>query len=167
MALGLSEVSAAELRRADAVHPVASVQSELSLWTRDPLMDTLPYCMTHGIAFIPFCPLGRGFLTGRFGSAHDLPARDGRRDLPRFQPGAIEANQEIVARIRKVAAGHQVTPGQVALAWLLTLGPSVLPIPGTGSEAHLAENAAADAVRLSAADLAWLNDIPVPAGGRY
>jgi aryl-alcohol dehydrogenase-like predicted oxidoreductase len=167
LALGLSEVSVAELRRAGKVHPVTTVQSELSLWTRGALTEVLPYCAANGILFIPFCPLGRGYLTGRFASAHDLPVNDARHDLPRFQPGAMEANQEIVARVREVAAAAQASPAQVALAWLLALGPHVLPIPGTANEAHLEENAAADSVHLSALELARLNDIPAPTGSRY
>jgi aryl-alcohol dehydrogenase-like predicted oxidoreductase len=167
LALGLSEVGVPELRRAAAVHPVASVQSELSLWTRDPLAEVLPYCAEHGVTFIPFCPLGRGFLTGRFRSAADLPAGDARRELPRFQPAAIAANHALVVRVREVAASAGATPAQVALAWTLVQGPAVVPIPGTTTLGHLEENAGAASVRLTADDLARLDTAPEPVGGRY
>jgi aryl-alcohol dehydrogenase-like predicted oxidoreductase len=166
-ALGLCEVTVGELQRAQQVHPVAGVQSELSLWTRDPLAEVLPYCAGNGIAFIPFCPLGRGFLTGRFRSAADLNAGDARRTLPRFQEEAIKVNQAIVDRIAEIGARHGATPGQVALAWLLALGPNVVPIPGTATEGHLKENVAADAVVLDPDALAALDVLPQPVGSRY
>lgn len=165
--IGLSEVTVAEIRRAQAVHPVASVQSELSLWTRDALAEVLPYCQRHGIAFLPFAPLGRGFLAGRFGSAGDVPAEDFRRGLPRFQPDALRANQVILARLREIAGRAGGSPAQVALAWVLTRGPWVVPIPGTKTPRYLAENAAAAGIELSAADLADLDALPAPAGARY
>src|SRR6516162_8762877 len=117
--IGLSEVTVAEITRAQAVHPVASVQSELSLWTRDALAGVLPYCQEQGIAFLPFAPLGRGFLTGRFASAEDLPRDDFRRGLPRFQEDALHANLAIVEQVRGVARRAGATPAQVALAWVL------------------------------------------------
>src|ERR1700690_614371 len=129
--IGLSEVSVAEIRRAQSVHPVTSVQSELSLWTRDVLAEVLPYCDQQGIALIPFSPLGRGFLAGRFASFDDLPHDDFRRKLPRFQQDALQANLAIVAGVRRVADRIGVTPAQVALAWVLAQGPQVVPIPGT------------------------------------
>jgi aryl-alcohol dehydrogenase-like predicted oxidoreductase len=166
-ALGLSEVTVAEIRRAAAVHPVAAVQSELSLWTRDPVPEVVPYCLDNGIVFIPFCPLGRGFLTGRIGSVGDVPADDARHSLPRFTDDAIAANQAIADRVRAVAAAAGATPAQVALAWLLAQGPGVVPVPGTADPRHLAENAGAVSVHLSDADLARLQSCPAPVGGRY
>jgi aryl-alcohol dehydrogenase-like predicted oxidoreductase len=165
--IGLSEVTVAEIKRAQAVHPVTSVQSELSLWTRDALAGVLPYCQEQGIAFLPFAPLGRGFLTGRFASPADLPRDDFRRGLPRFQRDALRANLAIVARVREVAARAAATPAQVALAWLLAQGRHVVPIPGTKTPRYLADNAGAAGTRLSAADLAELDALPAPQGARY
>jgi aryl-alcohol dehydrogenase-like predicted oxidoreductase len=165
--IGLSEVTVDEIRRAQAVHPVASVQSELSLWTRDPLESVLPYCSEQGIAFLPFSPLGRGFLAGRFASFDDLPEDDFRRRLPRFQRAALEANLAIVGRVREVAARVDATPAQIALAWVLAQGPRVIPIPGTKTPNYLHDNAGAAAVTLSDEDLASLNEVPTPTGTRY
>jgi aryl-alcohol dehydrogenase-like predicted oxidoreductase len=165
--IGLSEVSVAEIRRAQAVHPVTSVQSELSLWTRDALAGVLPYCQEQGIAFLPFSPLGRGFLAGRFAAFDDLPKDDFRRGLPRFQQDALRANLAIVGRIRGIADRCGATAAQVALAWVLAQGPHVVPIPGTKTPKYLAENAAAADVELSAADLAELDALPAPRGTRY
>jgi len=117
--IGLSEVTVDEIRRAQAVHPVTSVQSELSLWARDVLAEVLPSCEEQGIALLPFAPLGRGFLTGRFSSFDDLPQDDFRRGLPRFQQDALRANLAVVGRVRQVAERVGATPAQVALAWLL------------------------------------------------
>jgi aryl-alcohol dehydrogenase-like predicted oxidoreductase len=165
--LGLSEVTVAEIKRAQAVYPVTSVQSELSLWTRDALAGVLPYCQEQGIAFLPFAPLGRGFLTGRFASFDDLPGDDFRRGLPRFQRDALRANLAIAGRVREVAARAGATPAQVALAWLLAQGRYVVPIPGTKTPAYLAENAGAADLELGAADLADLDALPAPQGARY
>jgi aryl-alcohol dehydrogenase-like predicted oxidoreductase len=165
--IGLSEVTVAEIKRAQAVHPVTSVQSELSLWTRDALDGVLPYCQEQGIAFVPFSPLGRGFLTGRFASPGDLPRDDFRRGLPRFQPGALRANQAIAARVREVAATAGATAAQVALAWVLAQGRYVVPIPGTKTPRYLADNAGAADLELSAAALAELGALPAPHGARY
>jgi aryl-alcohol dehydrogenase-like predicted oxidoreductase len=165
--LGLSEVTAQEIRQAQAVHPVSSVQSELSLWTRDALAEVLPYCRQQGIAFLPFAPLGRGFLTGRFTSVGDLPRDDFRRGLPRFQQDALRANLAIVGRIREIASQAGATPAQVALAWVLTQGPYVVPIPGTKTPSYLADNAGAADLELSAAELAGLDALPAAAGTRY
>jgi aryl-alcohol dehydrogenase-like predicted oxidoreductase len=175
-ALGLSEVSVEQIERARAVHPVAAVQSELSLWTRDPLPtsgpgdpDTavLPYCEREGIAFLPFSPLGRGFLAGRFASFDDLPADDMRRSLPRFQQDALRANLAVVASVRAVAERVGASPAQVALAWVLAQGRYVIPIPGTKTPKYLADNAGAAEVSLSAADLAELDGVPAATGTRY
>jgi aryl-alcohol dehydrogenase-like predicted oxidoreductase len=165
--IGLSEVTVAEIRRAQAVHQVTSVQSELSLWTRDALAEVLPYCQEQGIAFLPFAPLGRGFLTGRFATPGDLPHDDFRRGLPRFQRDALRANLAIVDRVRQVAARAGATPAQVALAWVLAQGRHVVPIPGTKTPKYLADNAGAADVALSAADLADLDTLPAPQGTRY
>jgi aryl-alcohol dehydrogenase-like predicted oxidoreductase len=165
--IGLSEVTVAQILRAQAVHPVTSVQSELSLWTRDALAGVLPYCREQGIAFLPFAPLGRGFLTGRFASSDDLPRDDFRRGLPRFQQDALRENLVIVERIRAVAERVAATPAQVALAWVLAQGDHVVPIPGTKTPRYLVENAAAADVQLSAQDLAELDGLPAPVGGRY
>ena len=165
--IGLSEVSVAEIMRAQAVHPVTSVQSELSLWTRDVLAEVLPYCTAEDIAVIPFSPLGRGFLAGRFSSFDDLPRDDFRRRLPRFQQDALRANLVIVARVRAIAERVGATPAQVALAWVLAQGRHVVPIPGTKTPKYLVENAAAADLVLSAADLAELDALPAPEGTRY
>src|SRR5262252_760005 len=165
--IGLSEVTVEEIERAQAVHPVTSVQSELSLWTRDALAVVLPYCQRQGIAFLPFSPLGRGFLTGRFSSFDDLPQDDFRRRLPRFQQNALRANLAIVGRVRQVAERAGATPAQVALAWVLAQGQHVVPIPGTKTPKYLAENAGAADIQLSAADLAELDALPAPQGARY
>jgi aryl-alcohol dehydrogenase-like predicted oxidoreductase len=165
--IGLSEVTVPEIRRAQAVHPVTSVQSELSLWTRDVLAGVLPYCQEQGIAFLPFSPLGRGFLAGRFASFDDLPRDDFRRGLPRFQRDALRANLAIVGRVRQVAHRAGATPAQVALAWVLAQGPYVVPIPGTKTPKYLADNAGAADIALSGADLAELDASPAPRGARY
>ena len=165
--IGLSEVTADEIKRAQAVHPVTSVQSELSLWTRDALAVVLPYCQEQGIAFLPFSPLGRGFLAGRFSAFDDLPQDDFRRGLPRFQQDALRANLAIVARVREIAAQAGATPAQIALAWVLSQGRHVVPIPGTKTPKYLADNAGAADVELSAAHLAELDALPAPQGARY
>jgi aryl-alcohol dehydrogenase-like predicted oxidoreductase len=165
--IGLSEVTADEIKRAQAVHPVTSVQSELSLWTRDALAAVLPYCQEQGIAFLPFSPLGRGFLAGRFASFDDLPQDDFRRGLPRFQQDALRANLAIVGRVQEIAAQAGATPAQVALAWVLAQGRHVVPIPGTKTPKYLADNAGAAYLELSAAHLAELDALPAPEGARY
>jgi aryl-alcohol dehydrogenase-like predicted oxidoreductase len=165
--IGLSEVTADELERAHAIHPIAAVQSELSLWTRDPLDNgVLDFCKRHGIAFVPFSPLGRGFLTGRLD--HDaLEDDDARRRWPRFQREAFDANQRIVDAVREIADRHEVAPGQIALAWVLAQGEHVVPIPGTKRVPFLEENAAAVEVLLGSADLDALDGLPQAVGGRY
>lgn len=165
--IGLSEVTVAEIRRAQMMHPVTSVQSELSLWTRDALAEVLPFCQAHGIAFLAFSPLGRGFLAGRFSSFDDLPQDDFRRGLPRFQQEALRANLAIVARVKEIAERAGRTPAQVALAWVLAHGRYVVPIPGTKTLTYLLENAVAADIQLSAGDLAALDALPAPLGTRY
>ncbi|MFD0403481.1 aldo/keto reductase [Kitasatospora sp. NPDC059811] len=165
--IGLSEVTVEEIKRAQSVHPVASVQSELSLWTRDVLAEVLPYTEEQGIAFLPFSPLGRGFLTGSIASFDELPADDFRRRLPRFQQDALKANLALVGRVKEVAERIGATPAQVALAWVLAQGRHVFPIPGTKTPRYLVDNAGAAEVVLSAADLADLDALPTPTGERY
>jgi aryl-alcohol dehydrogenase-like predicted oxidoreductase len=166
-ALGLSEVTVAEIRRAAAVHPVATVQSELSLWTREAMHDVVPHCARTGIAFLAFCPLGRGFLTGGITTAQDLPDDDARHALPRFQPAAIAANQAIVAAVRSVARSNGCTPAQAALAWVLARGAHVVPLPGTTSRVHLDENVGAAGITLSDPEMSLLDAAPEAAGSRY
>ncbi len=165
--IGLSEVTVEQIGRAQSVHPVASVQSELSLWTRDVLDDVLPYCQEQSIAFLPFSPLGSGFLTGRFSSFDDLPEDDVRRSLPRFQQDALHANLAIVERVRQMGEAYGATPAQVALAWVIAQGRYVVPIPGTKTPKYLADNAGAGDLRLSEADLAGLDALPAPQGTRF
>jgi aryl-alcohol dehydrogenase-like predicted oxidoreductase len=165
-AIGMSEASVDELERAHAIHPVASVQTELSLWMRGPLRDVLPWCADHGVAFIPFAPLGRGFLTGRLTDGR-FAERDVRGADPRFTGDGLAANLAIVERVGAVAARHDATLGQVALAWTLAQGEQVVPIPGTKHLRYLEENAAAASLELTDADLAELDQIPHAAGARY
>ncbi|MFF2380464.1 aldo/keto reductase [Streptomyces sp. NPDC058108] len=165
--LGLSEVTVEQIQRAQSVHAVTTVQSEFSLWTRDVQPEVLPYCEEHGIGFLPYSPLGRGFLVGRFTSFDDLPENDQRRRLPRFQQDNLRANLDIAAKVRTVADRIGATPAQVALAWLTAQGPHVVPIPGTKTPKYLADNAGAADVRLSPADLADLDAIQAPVGARY
>jgi len=165
-AIGLSEVSVDELERAHAIHPVAALQSELSLWTRDPILEgTVDWCAAHGAAFVPFCPLGRGYLTGTVGGTFDVD--DMRSRHARFTPEAQAVNVRIVDQVRAIAAGVGATPAQVALAWTLAQGPHVVPIPGTRNPAHLDENLAAADVVLDDATLARLDLLPPAEGARY
>jgi aryl-alcohol dehydrogenase-like predicted oxidoreductase len=165
-ALGLSEASIQELERARAVHPVAALQSELSLWTRDPLDEVLPWCRDHDVAFVPFSPLGRGYLTGTLSDA-SFEGLDFRATNPRFTPEALEANTTIVDVARRVGERHGATPAQVALAWCLAQGEHVLPIPGTKRIRYVEENVAAAALELTPRDLAELDDVPEAFGSRY
>lgn len=170
-ALGLSEVTAEQAAVAHAVHPVAAVQSELSLWTRDAQGagggdDVVAWCLAHGAAFVPFAPLGRGFLSGTI-TAPAFEDGDFRSSSPRFAPSALAANLRIVEVVRAVAARHGATPAQVSLAWVLAQGPHVVPIPGTRRRTHLAENVAAAQLRLTEQDLAELAAVPVAVGTRY
>ncbi|MET3803226.1 aryl-alcohol dehydrogenase-like predicted oxidoreductase [Nakamurella sp. UYEF19] len=166
LALGVSEFTVEQLDRAQAVHPIAAVQSELSLWTRDHLESVLPWCRRHGAAFVAFSPLGRGFLTGSLREAA-FSADDYRSANPRFQPENIRQNLAIVDVVEAVAARHLATAGQVALAWVLAQGDHVIAIPGTRRRTRLSENAAAAGLQLTAADLAELDALPQAAGGRY
>ncbi|KUF14064.1 aldo/keto reductase [Streptomyces silvensis] len=161
--LGLSEASARTIRRAHAVHPIAALQSEWSLWTRDLEDGIVPVCRELGIGIVPFSPLGRGFLTGRLTSVDDLEAGDMRRGQPRFADGNLERNLAIVEALEGLAARRGVTAGQLALAWVQHRGDDVVPIPGTRRRAYLEENLAAATLELSADELAAI-DAVAPAG---
>ncbi|WP_420111590.1 aldo/keto reductase [Pseudactinotalea sp.] len=167
---GLSEAGAGTIRRAHAVHPVTAVQSEYSLWTRDPEPAVLPTLAELGIGFVPFSPLGKGFLTGTVDTSTTFSEGDIRNRVPRFEADNLAANQAVVGHVRELAEAKGVTPGQIALAWLLAQQPWIVPIPGTRRIERVEENAAATAVGLSAdevADLDTLTErIPV-AGNRY
>ncbi len=166
-ALGISEPSVDELERVAGIHPVTAVQSELSLWTRDYLRDVAPWCAAHGASFVAFAPLGRGFLTGAISADRRFDPADFRATLPRFGPEALARNQQIVQRVRAVADRRGATSAQIALAWVLAQGDHVLAIPGTQRRKYLEENVAAAAITLTPEDLAELDALPVPAGGRY
>jgi aryl-alcohol dehydrogenase-like predicted oxidoreductase len=166
--LGLSEASAATIRRAHAVHPITALQSEWSLWTRDVEAEIAPTCFELGIGVVPFSPLGRGFLTGAVTSVADLGPDDMRRNLPRFEQANFDRNTAIVTALRALAADRGITAGQLALAWVQHRGATVVPIPGTKRRKYLEENVAAAAVELSAADLAAVDAaVPAVAGDRY
>ncbi|MFI0235775.1 aldo/keto reductase [Streptomyces sp. NPDC016845] len=168
--LGLSEATVAQAREVHAIHPVTAVQSELSLWTRDALAGAsggmVGWCESVGASFIPFAPLGRGFLTGTL-RAGQFESGDFRTANPRFDRAAMEANQRIVDGIREVADRRSVTPAQVAIAWTLAQGEQVVPIPGTKNPRYLRENLAAAEVHLSEEDFADLGALPAPVGSRY
>jgi aryl-alcohol dehydrogenase-like predicted oxidoreductase len=164
-AVGLSDVRPEQIATAHAIHPVATVQNELSLWTPDD--EVLAYTAANGIALIPYSPLGRGFLTGQYTSSSQFAVDDFRFWLPRFGEDALKANLAIVDRVRAVADRHDATPGQVALAWVLAQGDHVIPIPGTKRLRYLEENAAAADLNLTPADLHDLSEIPPPVGTRY
>ena len=166
-ALGISEASVADLDRVHAIHPVAAVQSEMSLWTRDYAGDVLPWCAAHGAAFVAFAPLGRGFLTGKISAEARFAPEDFRSKLPRFGPEAVAQNQRIVDAVRAIAAARGATAAQIALAWLLAQGDHVLAIPGTQRIRYLEENVGAADLVLTAAERASLDALPVPYGGRY
>ena len=157
--LGLSEASADTLRRASAVHPIAALQTEYSLWSRDIEAEIIPTCRELGIGIVPYSPLGRGFLTGTIGSADDLSAKDFRRNQPRFAAAAISEATVAVDVVRGIADAHGCTPSQVALAWVLGRGDDVVPIPGTKRVSYLEENVAAAEVELTADDLAAIDGI--------
>ncbi|WP_033308750.1 aldo/keto reductase [Streptomyces iakyrus] len=166
--IGLSEASARTIRRAHAVHPITAVQSEYSLWSRDVEAEVLPACRELGIGFVPYSPLGRGFLAGRFTSPDDLDANDWRRQNPRFQDANLEANQRLAAKVQEIAAEKDVTPAQLAIAWVLAQGEDLVPIPGTKRRTYLEQNAAAADIDLTMDDLARIDaELPEAAGERY
>jgi aryl-alcohol dehydrogenase-like predicted oxidoreductase len=164
---GLSEAAPATIRRAHAVHPVTALQTEYSLWSREPEQEILAVVRELGIGFVPYSPLGRGFLTGTIRSLDQLDDSDFRRYNPRFEGDNLAKNIGIVERVDAVAAEAGAKPGQVALAWLLAKGDDIAPIPGTKRVAYLEENVAADAIELSAEQLAALDAVGAPVGDRY
>ncbi len=168
--LGLSEAGAETIRRAHAVHPIAALQTEWSLWEREPETKVLPVLRELGIGFVPYSPLGRGFLTGQIRSEADLPEGDFRRNAPRFQGENFTRNLELVDRVQQIATEKGCTPAQLALAWLLAQGPDVVPIPGTKKRSRLQDNVGAVEVTLSGDDLRRLDELApagVAAGDRY
>jgi aryl-alcohol dehydrogenase-like predicted oxidoreductase len=168
--LGLSEASADTVRRAHAVHPISALQSEYSIWSRDIEDEVIPVLRDLGIGLVAYSPLGRGFLTGRFTTPEDLADDDFRRHNPRFQGENFTRNLALVDRVRELAAEHDCTPGQLALAWALAQGEDVVPIPGTKRRSYLEENVAAVDIALSAEDLRRIDELApvgVAAGERY
>jgi aryl-alcohol dehydrogenase-like predicted oxidoreductase len=168
--LGLSEASAETIHRAHAVHPISAVQTEYSLWSRDIEDEVLAEMRSLGIGLVAYSPLGRGFLTGRFQSPEDFDEDDFRRRQPRFQGENFKRNLELVERVRNIAAEHDCTPGQLALAWVLHQGDDVVPIPGTKRRAYVEENVAAGEISLSEEDLRRIDEVAPPgaaAGTRY
>jgi aryl-alcohol dehydrogenase-like predicted oxidoreductase len=166
--LGLSEAAPETIRRAAAVHPIAAVQTEYSLWTRDPEGEVIPTCRELGIGFVPYSPLGRGFLSGRFKSPEELDEGDFRRFGPRFTGANLEANLKLADKVKEIADEKQITPAQLALAWVLAQGNDLVPIPGTKRRTYLEENAAALDVELTDQDLARIRaEVPVAEGERY
>ncbi|HLN65519.1 MAG TPA: aldo/keto reductase [Symbiobacteriaceae bacterium] len=168
--LGLSEAAPATIRRAHAAHPITALQTEYSLWSRDPEDEVLPTCRELGIAFVPYSPLGRGFLTGQIKRFEDLPADDYRRNSPRFQGENFRRNLDLVARIEELAGQKGCTPAQLALAWLLAQGKDIVPIPGTKRRRYLDENLGALSVTLTDEDLRRIEAVAprgVAAGERY
>lgn len=160
--IGLSEAGPQTLRRAHAVHPIAALQSEYSLWVRDPEDSVLPVCRELGIGFVPYSPLGRGMLTGKLRSQADLSENDFRKNLPRFQPDNLAANNAQIDAIVQLAADKQITPAQLALAWVLNQGDYIVPIPGTRNINRLDENVKAAEIVLSADELQHIGSIITP-----
>ncbi len=168
--LGLSEAAPQTIRRAHKMHPIAALQTEYSLWTRDPEGEVIPTCRELGITFVAYSPLGRGFLTGKIQSLNDLDPSDWRRRNPRFEEQNLQRNLDLTKRVQSLAQEKKCTPAQLALAWLLAQGDDIVPIPGTKREKYLEENAAAAQIRLSAEDLARIEKVAphgVAAGQRY
>jgi aryl-alcohol dehydrogenase-like predicted oxidoreductase len=166
--IGLSEAAPDTIRRAHAVHPITAIQTEYSLWTRDPENEVLPTVRELGIGFVAYSPLGRGFLSGRFSSASDLDQNDWRRTNPRFQDETFEANKPILDTLTELAEEKGVKPGQLALAWVLAQGTDIVPIPGTKRRAYIEENAAAAEIDLSDDDIERIAEaLPEAVGERY
>jgi aryl-alcohol dehydrogenase-like predicted oxidoreductase len=168
--IGLSEAGPATIRRAHAVHPIAALQTEYSLWTRDPEDEVLATTRELGIAFVAYSPLGRGFLTGQFKRFEDFAPDDYRRNSPRFQGENFQKNLDLVARVEAIAKEKKCTPGQLALAWLLAQGEDIIPIPGTKRRAYLEENAGALQVKLTAEELRRIDEVAphgAASGARY
>jgi len=166
--VGLSEAAPETIRRAHAVHPITAVQTEYSLWTRFAEAEVMPTCRELGIGFVPYSPLGRGFLSGRFTSPDELDEGDFRRSGPRFTGENLDANLALASKVKEIAEDKGITPAQLAIAWVLAQGDDLVPIPGTKRRSYLEENAAAVDVELSQDDLARINaELPEPAGDRY
>ena len=168
--LGLSEAGPETIRRAHAVHPISALQSEYSLWTRDPEKEVLPVCRELGIGFVPYSPLGRGFLTGKIQKPEDLADDDYRLTTPRFQGDNFQRNLELVKRVEEIARAKRCTPAQLALAWVLAQGDNIVPIPGTKRRKYLQENIGALDVMLTSEDLARIEEVAAQdafAGSRY
>ena len=165
--VGLSEAWVDNIRRAHAVHPITALQSEYSLWTRDPQKEVLPLLRELGIGFVPYSPLGRGFLTGQIQSLDNIGDGDFRKSNPRFEGENFEHNLRVADEVRQIAAEVGATPGQVAIAWVLAQGNDIAPIPGTKRVSRVEENAAADSVQLTAEQLDQLTHITPPAGGHH
>jgi aryl-alcohol dehydrogenase-like predicted oxidoreductase len=166
--LGLSEAAPETIRRAHAVHPIAALQTEYSVFARQPEAEILQTCRELGIGFVAYSPLGRGFLSGRFNSPDDLAEDDFRRTQPRFQAGNLEENAKIVVKLREIAEERRITPAQLALAWVLSRGDDIVPIPGTKRRKYLEENAAAADIELTNEELARLDaELPEVSGQRY
>ena len=166
--IGLSEAAPETIRRADAVHPITAVQTEYSLWSREPEAEILPTCRELGIGFVPYSPLGRGFLAGRFTSPDELAEDDFRRTGPRFTGGNLDENLALVSKVKEIAAEKGVTPAQLAIAWVLAQGDDLVPIPGTKRRTYLEQNAGAVDVELTRDDLERIDaELPRPAGERY
>jgi aryl-alcohol dehydrogenase-like predicted oxidoreductase len=168
--LGLSEAAPATIQRGHREHPISALQTEYSLWTRDPEDEVLPLCRELGIGFVAYSPLGRGFLTGRFRSFEDLPEDDYRRNSPRFQGENFQRNLDLVERVEEIARRKKCTPAQLALAWLLAQGDDIVPIPGTKQRRYLEENVEALKVELTRSDLDEIEEVApkgVAAGERY
>ena len=168
--LGLSEAAPATIRRAQAIHPISALQTEYSLWSRDPEDEILPTLRELGIGFVPYSPLGRGFLTGAIASPEDFAPDDYRRNAPRFQGDNFAKNLELVEQVKAIASEKGITAGQLALAWLLAQGDDIVPIPGTKRRTYLEENIGASTVTLTADDLSRINAVApqgVAAGDRY
>ncbi|NJB93200.1 aldo/keto reductase [Xanthomonas arboricola] len=165
--IGLSEASPATIRRAHAVHPISALQTEYSLWTRDPEAELLPLLRELGVGFVPYSPLGHGFLTGEIRSPADLSDDDWRKTNPRFTGENFQRNLRIVDEVKSVADEVGATPAQIALAWLLAQGDDIAPIPGTKRVARMVENAAADSIELSAHQLSRLDDLTPAEGERH
>jgi aryl-alcohol dehydrogenase-like predicted oxidoreductase len=166
--IGLSEAAPETIRRAHAVHPITAVQTEYSMWTHDPEAEVLPTCRELGIGFVPYSPLGRGFLSGRFTKAEDLDEGDFRRKGPRFTGENLESNLQLAGKVREIAEQKGITPAQLAIAWVLAQGDDLVPIPGTKRRTYLEQNAAAAEVELSDEDLARIEaELPAVSGARY
>ena len=166
--IGLSEAAPETIRRANAVHPITAVQSEYSLWTRDPEAEVLPTCRELGIGFVPYSPLGRGFLAGRFASPEELDENDFRRSGPRFTGENLDVNLRLADKVKEIAVEKRITPAQLAIAWVLARGDDLVPIPGTKRRTYLEQNAASLEVELTADDMGRIDaELPVVAGERY